>query len=46
MADETSNELARIVALEQIINELKARVLALETRLTTSEQGLAAKWFQ
>lgn len=46
MADEASNELARIARLEQIVNELKARVLALETRLTASEQGLASKWFQ
>jgi hypothetical protein len=43
---ETSNEIARIVALEQLINELKARVTALETRLAASEQALAQKWFQ
>lgn len=46
MADDSSNELARIAALEQTINELKAMVRALQDRLTTAEQSLSQRWWQ
>jgi BMFP domain-containing protein YqiC len=46
MTGETSNENARIVQLETLLSELKARVQALEDRLTTAEQSLSQRWFQ
>lgn len=37
---------ARIIALGQIINELKARVFALEARVAALEQSQSQRWFQ
>ena len=44
--NEASNLWARIRALVRIVNELEARVAALETRLAAIEQSGAGRWYQ
>lgn len=44
--NDVSNLWARIRALIRVVNELKARVAALETRLAALEQSGAGRWYQ
>jgi hypothetical protein len=44
--NDVSNLWARIRALIRVVNELKARVAALETRLAAIEQNGAGRWYQ
>jgi len=44
--NDVSNMWARIRALIRVVNELKARVAALETRLAAIEQNGAGRWYQ
>lgn len=36
---------ARVVALTQLLNELKARLDALQARLVAAEQSQAQRWY-
>lgn len=41
-----SDYLARITALTQLLNELKAQLAAIEQRLASAEQSLSGRWMQ
>ncbi len=44
--NDLANLWARLRALTQIINELKARIAALEARMAAQDQQTNQRWFQ